>query len=277
MNHEIENRKKSIVVYTILTSLVALLLVLLLWNKIFITIYAGESGVLFKRWSGTQINDIYTEGFYVLPPWHIMTRYNMRVQETKHNFTVLSKQGLQITIKTSIRYRPNADLVGVLHQRVGPDYLKTVIVPEIEADIRKYFGQLTDEELYTSKKAILSTIYNDAKDQLANKYIILDDLIIRHIEFPKLVQESIQTKIREYHKFKEYEYKLGRAKLEAERKVIEAKGIQKFKDIISEKITPEYLQWKGIEATLKLATSENAKVVVIGSAKDGLPLILNTK
>ena len=35
-----------------------------------------------------------------------------------------------------------------------------------------------------------------------------------------------------------------------------------------------YLRWRGIEATLQLAQSNNSKVVIIGSAKDGLPIIL---
>jgi hypothetical protein len=34
------------------------------------------------------------------------------------------------------------------------------------------------------------------------------------------------------------------------------------------------LRWRGIEATLQLSQSTNAKVVVIGSGKDGLPIIL---
>ena len=39
---------------------------------------------------------------------------------------------------------------------------------------------------------------------------------------------------------------------------------------------PVERQWKGIEATEKLANSTNTKVVIIGSGKDGLPLILGS-
>ncbi|MBN2826323.1 MAG: hypothetical protein JXQ76_13415, partial [Campylobacterales bacterium] len=79
------------------------------------------------------------------------------------------------------------------------------------------------------------------------------------------------------HRFKEYEYKIARERLEVDRKVIEANGIRKYIDIISKDLSPAYLSWKGIEATLDLAKSPNSKLVLIGSGKNGLPLILNTE
>jgi len=67
---------------------------------------------------------------------------------------------------------------------------------------------------------------------------------------------------------------LQKEEQEADRKRIEAKGIADFQDIVSKGISDQLLKWKGIEATEKLAGSSNTKVVVIGSGKDGLPLIL---
>lgn len=259
-----------------ITFLIIILIILALWHRIIITIYAGEGGVLFKRFSGTVVNKVYNEGFYIVLPWNKMTAYNLRIQEKRHDFEVLSKQGLTIKIKVSIRYRPDKEMLGVLHQKVGPNYLHSVVIPEVESVIRRYFGQLNDEEIYTSKKAILERIKIDSIEQLADKFIILDDLIVRKIQFPKIVEEAIENKITQYHKYKEYEYRIEREKLEADRKQIEANGISKYKDIISDNITDSYLRWKGIQATLELAKSPNAKIVVIGSGKDGMPLILNT-
>jgi len=263
--------------YSLLTLLLTILVVLILWNRIVITIYAGEGGVLFKRWGGTVIDKLYPEGIHVILPWNIMTNYNLRVQEKRHNFSVLSKQGLKIDIKISIRFRPEADMIGVLHQKIGPNYINSVVIPEVESVIRRYFGNFNDEEIYTSKGAILEKILDDATKQLLDKYIVLDDLIIRSIEFPVSVKDAIQNKITQYHKYKEYEYRIERAKLEANRKVIEANGITKYKDIISKNITKDYLTWEGIQATVKLASSSNSKVIVIGSGKNGLPIILNTQ
>jgi len=264
-------------IYTTLTLLITLLIVLILWDRVVVTVNAGEGGVLFKRWGGTVINKIYKEGIHLIFPWNIMTNYNLRVQEQRHEFDVLSKQGLTINIKISIRYRPEKEMIGILHKNIGPHYLKSVVIPEVEAVIRRYFGNFNDEEIYTSKGAILEKILDDSTKQLSDKFIILDDLIVRKIEFPRVVKDSIENKITEYHKFKEYEYKIERAKLEADRKVIEAKGINRYKNIISKNITKDYLTWEGIQATLKLAQSPNSKIVIVGSGKNGLPLILNTK
>ncbi|CAA6801228.1 MAG: Unknown protein [uncultured Sulfurovum sp.] len=262
--------------YPLLLLLLIILIFLILWKNIVITIQAGEGGVLFKRWSGTVVDRVYEEGLYTIFPWDTLTPYNLRVQQQKHSFDVLSKQGLTIHLKISVRFRPDREMLGVLHKNIGPNYLESVVIPEIESVIRRYFGQFNDDELYTSKKAILEKILNDSTKQLSDKFIILDDLIIRKMEFPQTIQESIQNKITQYHKYKAYEYKVEREKLEAKRKVIEAKGINEYKNIISKNITQEYLQWAGIQATLKLSESNNAKVVVIGSPKNGLPLILNS-
>jgi len=259
-----------------LTLLITALIAVMLWHRTVITIYSGESGVLFKRWSGTVIDKVYGEGIYIIPPWDIMTKYSLRVQELKHTIPILSNQGLEIDVKLSIRFRPDPTMLGVLHQRVGPDYVRRVVIPEVEAVVRKQFGQLNDEEIYTSKKAILETIANLSTKELATKFIILDNLIVRKLRFPPKIMRSIQEKINQYHRFKEYEYKIAKERLEVDRKIIEANGIRRYVDIISKDLTPQYLSWKGIEATLKLAKSKNSKVVIIGSGKNGLPLILNT-
>lgn len=256
--------------------LISTLFIIMLWDKMIVSVLAGEGGVLYKRFSGTVVDTVYKERIYAIFPWNIMTKYNLRVMEEKIELEVLSKQGLKIELLISIRYRPDALMLGVLHQQIGPNYLHSVVIPEVESVIRRYFGQFSDEEIYTSKKAILEKIVSDSAKQLSDKYIILDDLIVRKITFPKVVEDSIQSKITQYHKYKEYEYKIEREKLEAQRKEIEAIGITKYKDIISKSITQEYLTWEGIQATKELASSPNSKTVIIGSGDNGLPIILNT-
>jgi len=67
---------------------------------------------------------------------------------------------------------------------------------------------------------------------------------------------------------------LQKEKQEADRKRIEAQGIRDFQQTVTQGISQQLLEWKGIEATEKLADSNNAKVVIVGNAKNGLPLIL---
>jgi len=209
------NRKFTAGAYRALVGCGLLLLVLVMWNRVFITIPAGHSGVFFDRFKGTQIDKIYSEGIYTILPWKYLTAYETRVQERQHEFKVLSKTGLTIVIKVSIRFRPDVNMLGVLHQKVGPKYADSIVIPETESIIRKYFGKFTDEEMYTSKKGVMKKIYNEAKDKMSNKYIILDDLIIKGIEFSQDVQDAIENKAVEFHRYKEMSYRVLREELEA--------------------------------------------------------------
>jgi len=67
---------------------------------------------------------------------------------------------------------------------------------------------------------------------------------------------------------------LQKEQQEAERKRIEAQGVADFQRIVASGISQQLLEWKGIEATEKLALSQNSKIVVIGNPKSGLPIIL---
>ena len=72
----------------------------------------------------------------------------------------------------------------------------------------------------------------------------------------------------------EYEFKIDKARKEAERKKIEADGISDFQRIVNRTITPQLLKWKGVEATQEISKSPNSKVIVIGNGDGDLPIIL---
>jgi hypothetical protein len=88
------------------------------------------------------------------------------------------------------------------------------------------------------------------------------------------VVSAINRKTEQYYISEEYKFRVERERRESERKKIEAEGIREFQQIVSQGISDSYLRWRGIEATLQLSQSTNSKVVIIGNAKDGLPVIL---
>jgi hypothetical protein len=104
--------------------------------------------------------------------------------------------------------------------------------------------------------------------------IVLFDTLVYGIELPELVVNAINRKTEQYYISEEYKFRVEREKRESERKKIEAEGIHEFQQIVSQGISDSYLRWRGIEATLQLAQSTNSKIVIIGNAKDGLPVIL---
>src|SRR5208337_3731581 len=102
----------------------------------------------------------------------------------------------------------------------------------------------------------------------------LIDTLILGIELPIAVETAIDRKIEQYYISEEYKFRVAREIRESERKKIEAEGISEFQQIVSQGISDSYLRWRGIEATLQLAQSSNSKIVIVGSGKDGLPVIL---
>ena len=264
--------------YLIPLILVLMLLILSFWNRIFIVIGPGQAGALYRPLtSGTVTDYVYPEGLQVLFPLNTMTIYDTRVQVIQHDLTVLTNRGLPITLKLAIRFRPIYELVGVLHQQVGVDYPKKVILPQIESVLRRRIGQHSPEEIYTNKEGVLSNIIALAIEEVGQKFVEVDEIIIRTVELPKPVRTAIEEKLIYEQRHLAYKFRLEQEKQEAERKRIEALGIMVYQDIISSTLDENLLRWQGIQATLELAKSENSKVVVIGSGEQGLPIILGNQ
>jgi len=238
----------------------------------------GQAGALYRPLtSGTVTDYVYPEGLQVLFPLNTMTIYDTRVQVIQHDLTVLTNRGLPITLKLAIRFRPIYELVGVLHQQVGVEYPKKVILPQIESVLRRRIGQHSPEEIYTNKEGVLSNIIALAIEEVGQKFVEVDEIIIRTVELPKPVRTAIEEKLIYEQRHLAYKFRLEQEKQEAERKRIEALGIMVYQDIISSTLDENLLRWQGIQATLEIAKSENSKVVVIGSGEQGLPIILGNQ
>lgn len=248
----------------------------LLWKRIFIPVNAGEASVLFRRFGGgTVVDRVYGEGFHVIFPWNRMTIYTVRIQELTSVVEALSTNGLRINVTISMRYLPDYNALPLLHQKVGPNYLDKVVLPEVTEAVREVIGKYRPEELYAAKTSEISqAILATALRELSDKFIRFDNVVVRKIELPALVVTAIENKLTQEQLFQEYEFRLPREQKEAERKVVEAEGIRAFQEIVTAGLTDTYLRYRGVEATLELAKSNNSKVIVIGG-KDGMPLILN--
>ncbi len=249
----------------------------LYWRSIVITIESGEAGILFRRFSGTEIDKIHGEGLHIFSPLDTLYIYEVRKQVAYHEFDVISNKGLTVHLSLAVRYRPEYDLLGILHQRIGPNYLNRVILPQIESVMRKELGNYTAEQIYTNEAGLLTKAILTALDEVGRNFVEVEDIIIRSIQLPPKIVLAIESKLKQEEVMKSYEFRLQTAAKEAERQAIEAQGLNTYHKIINESLTDAILTHKGINATERLAASANAKVVIIGSGKGGLPIILNTE
>jgi regulator of protease activity HflC (stomatin/prohibitin superfamily) len=211
---------------------------------------------------------------HVILPWNKMYVYNVRKQQFTDSINVLTVDGLTVGVKYSVRYYLEKDTLPLLHQRVGPDYVNVVVRPEVRSVIRTIFGQYKPEEIYTNQKSIQERISELSKGRLGGRFVSLDEVPIESVTLPVRISEAIETKLAQQQLDEEYAYRLDIATKEADRKRIESAGIRDYNDTINGSLTPSILAWQGIVATQDLAKSPNAKTVVIGSGRSGLPLIL---
>jgi regulator of protease activity HflC (stomatin/prohibitin superfamily) len=291
----IEHSLPVIVIYLMVATLVSFLIA----PNVIVTVPTGHVGILWKRFrGGTQLDPrlLKDEGMRVLLPWDKLFLYDLRLQTHDDTYNAISKDGVYLTTTINIRFRLKHDAVPQLHQTIGPDYVKRMLSPEIGNRAREIFAEYTAEEIYSTKRqeiqkkirthteAMLGqssfsrteqeSEYGEHYKISLDEMLIIYDTLVLGLELPAAVNAAINRKIEQYYLVQEYGFRVEREKKESERKAIEANGIRDFQQTVTQGISDSYVRWRGIEATLQLAQSPNTKIVIIGSGKDGLPVIL---
>src|SRR6201997_150535 len=289
----IENYLPMVVIYLMVATLVAIVL----YPHMVVTVPSGQVGVLWKRFGGGTVLDprkLKNEGFNLILPWNQVFLYDLRLQSFTEPYNAISSDGVSLTATVIVRFRLQRDAVPVLHQAIGPNYEQVLVQPGIGSLTRQVIAEYTAEQAYsTARQEIQDKIRNLVEERLSQKMMehageegeesyrvsmsdtfILYDILVAGIELPAAIVGAINRKTEQYYIAEEYKFRVEREKRESERKKIEAEGIRDFQQTVSQGISESYLRWRGIEATLQLSQSTNAKTVIIGNGKDGLPIIL---
>ena len=273
-------------VKVVLGTVTLTIVIIVLWPLSVFSIPSGHLGVRWSRFfGGTVTNEIYGEGTHVILPWDQMTIYDARLQAVERDYDVLTSDGLSSTVNIAFRFRLDEKNIGILQKYVGPYYLDILLAPEVGAQARHIFALYPPADAFTDRRTEIERRIRSEVDHdlLINfnpanmnhvRYVVLEDILIRSVKFPRSVAQAIERKSTEANRAQEYDFTLQAERKEAERKEIEAQGIRRFQDIVKDGLTDNYLRWRGIDATLSLAQSPNSKVVVIGSNPNGLPIIL---
>ncbi|MBL4559996.1 MAG: prohibitin family protein [Labilibaculum sp.] len=245
-------------------------------SSMFVTLQPGERGVIFRKFSGgLDKENVFQPGFHIVAPWNNMNIYVVREQKSEETMDVLDKNGLSVNIDVSVRFNPTYNKIGFLHEIFGKDYIQQLVVPEVRSSVRQVAGRYTAEEIYSTKrKEVEDAIITETSLTLKSNNIQMKALLIRSINLPSKIKAAIESKLQQEQEALAYQFKLDKEKSEAERKRIAADGEAVANRIINSSLTTALLRMRGIEATILLSESPNAKVVIIGSGKDGMPLIL---
>ncbi len=260
----------------IVTLAIVVVLVLIFGAKMFYVIKPGERAVVFHTISGfLDKENIVGTGLKMVAPWNTLFKYDVKEQKSEETMNVLSKNGLSINVDITVRFNPKYDHIGELHEVFGTTYVQRLVIPEVRSTVRQVTGRYTAEEIYSTKRSeVENAIITETAEILLHNNIEMKALLIRGIGLPIDITKAIESKLTHEQEALAMKFINERELLEADRKKIEATGIASYNRILNASLTDKILQQKGIDATLKLSESPNAKVVVIGSGKDGLPLIL---
>jgi regulator of protease activity HflC (stomatin/prohibitin superfamily) len=252
--------------------IVAFLLVILLFSSI-TRVGTGHVGVL--TLFGKVTGEVLGEGIHLINPLKTNNEMSIQTQTIKESASVPSSEGLMMALDTSLIYHLNPDRAAEVFQKIGADYEDKVVEPTLRSAIREATASHTANALYTGEREMVAKqILDQITSELSKRGLTVENVLLRDIQLPATLKASIEAKQQAEQEALAMSFRLQKETQEAQRKRIEATGIHDFQQIVTQGITPSFLEWKGIEATENLAKSPNTKVVVIGNNKNGLPLIL---
>lgn len=260
--------------------------IIILWPLMFVIVPAGKIGVIYRPLSdGVDLGSVIEEGAHLILPWNKVTQYSVQIQLKELDLELLTSDLLKTKVKVSFQFEVNPNTLPLLHKYVGVDYLDKMIIPQVIKVTRDKVAQFNSRIAYTGN---LSQVANDitittdnllinqlSPPGLSNVRLIrVSSVQLTSVVYPPPVQAAIDNKVVESEIAESFTFKIQAARLESERKIIEAKGIREFQLIVNEGMTENYLRFRGIQATEELAKSSNAKTLIFGSGPSGLPLVL---
>jgi regulator of protease activity HflC (stomatin/prohibitin superfamily) len=252
-----------------------------------VQIDAGQVGV--KKLFGKVQNDVLHSGLHMINPLIEVTMLDIKTQnytmsgvhdEGSKNgddaIRVLTADGLEVTIDLTVLFRLTEADAPRLVKETGVNYVDKIVRPLTRTKIRDNSVYYEAIALYSTKRdEFQNRIFKSIEDDFRKRGLFLEQLLVRNITLPQSVKATIEGKINAEQEAQKMQFVLQKEKQEAERKRVEAQGIADYQRIINQGLTDQQLQYEQIKALKEIATSQNAKIVVMG--KGNTPLIVDTK
>merc|ERR1711998_359081 len=233
--------------------------------------HVGISVVLGHVASGTV-----PSGFHIMNPLASVVTFNLKTQLLYSENIVPTKEGLNVELDVSLLYHISETRARDVFLQLGEEFESVLVLPELQSAVRGLTSEVSAKALYTAGRTeIHDKLLQELREKLSPRGIELEDVLLKGIKLPKQLTDAIELKAQAEQESARMEFVLTKEQQEAERKKLEASGVAAFQRIVSEGISEQLLQWKGIEATEKLASSTNSKVVVMGNSKSSLPVLLS--
>ena len=263
-------------------AIIAIALLWLFFSSIVI-IDAGETGVysLFGRVKDKELSS----GFHLVIPLARVHKMSVRTEEytmsiltgegkiaRDDSIASLTKEGLNVDLDITVLYRLNEEQASDVYRTVGLKYEEKIIRPLIRSSIRGIIAQYEAKELYSEKRGeATQAIAENLKTEIESRGILVEDVLLRNIQLPANLANSIQEKLQAEQEAQKYEFLLERELKEKERKIIEAEGQRDAQQIINQSLTQNYLYYSYI----KELKDREGTIYVPTSPSTGMPLFRN--
>ena len=221
----------------ILAAAIALPLLVFVF-KAFVIVGAGERAVIFSKLAGVREGQL-GEGMHLNIPvlWDpiiydvkAMT-YTMSAQggegqiQGDDSLLALTSDGLPVRLDVSIRFHVSPDEVWLLHQEIGPRYVTKVVRPVTRSAIRMVLARFTVTQVYSgARQEIINNIREVLEPKFSGAHLVLDEVLMRDVKFSDEFQQAIEQKQVAQQESKRMVFVLQQAKLERERRIVEARG-----------------------------------------------------
>ncbi len=269
--------------FTVVRNVSAIAVFLAVIFSCFVQVGPGEVGV--QTLFGSVQERVLYSGLNIINPlvnvenMDVKTQsYTMSIAQDEGNLanddaiTALSMDGLTIKLDVTVWYRLSESDAPQVFRTIGVDYVAKIVRPAIRTALRDVSVLYSATDIYSGKRdEFTGGVTKNIEDAFAGRGIILERVLLRNVELPEKVRAAIDEKIASEQRAQQMVYVLQKEKQEAERKRVEAQGISDYNRIVSQSITDQVLQLKGIEATLEVAKSTNSKMVIMNGKN--MPLI----
>jgi regulator of protease activity HflC (stomatin/prohibitin superfamily) len=262
----------------IFVGVIAIFVLMGLSSSIFYKVGPSERAVIFYPFGqGLDKDRIIEPGTHLKAPWNDVIVYEIAEISTDENMDINDKSGLSIHVDVTVRYFPMPDKIGYIHEKFTKEFASRFVIPEVRSVARQVMARYTAEEVYSTKRAeVEGSIKSETEKILNANFVSATAVLIRSIKLPDQIRVAIENKLQQQQEALAYQYRLDKERSEAERKKIAAEGEAKANNIVNSSLSDKLLKMRGIEATLELSKSPNSKIVIVGSGKDGMPLILGS-
>lgn len=224
---------------------------------------------------GAAASETSGSGVHLMNPLASLVLFSTKTTLFEQANHVPTKEGLTVDLDVALLFRIDPARAREIYLKLGQDFVTVIIQPELSSAVRGLTSEADAKALYTSGRSEMQKkLKAELTTVLEPRGIVLEDVLLKAVTLPSQLTHSIELKAQAEQDSARMEFVLAKERQEADRKSIEARGIADFQNIVSEGISPALLQWKGIEATEKLAESANSKVVIMGNSKESLPVIL---